>query len=417
MTSFWYFGCRRLPAIIIEPDPGGTQPVLTGTTVSGRRGRGILRIPVSRRIVVHPQEASPVDFAAHRKPEIFAPGTLRARIQATTERALHSGALQPIPTDFLHLDDGGIRFLVRLVRRLAHKPRCPVPESSPKKGTGTTPNRGLACGQVQPVVEPVPVFSGKPSSPSAPASIAKPNPFLPYEPALYVADASPTHVCLLNKFNVVDEHLLIVTREFEEQQTPLTRQDFAALWKCLAEYEGLGFYNSGSVAGASQPHKHLQLVPLPLEPDGPSLPIAPLIDAAEIRSPATRLPSLSFPHAIARLAANPTAVSSQHAADQMWNLYRRLLAAIGVCWPSPGESFAEAYNLLVTRCWMLAVPRVRECFESISCNALTFAGALLVRHEQELELLRRYGPQAVLRHVTGVAPGDMTMGTDVGKLR
>jgi sulfate adenylyltransferase (ADP) / ATP adenylyltransferase len=416
MTSFWYFGCRRLPAIIIEPDPGGTQPVLTGTTVSGRRSRRIIRIRVPRRMVVHPQEASPVDFAAHRKPEIFAPGTLRARIQATTERALHSGALQPIPTDFLHLDDGGIRFLVRLVRRLAHKPRAPTPESSRNKGTDAATNRDLACGHAPSVVESIP-FGDELSVPSVPASIARPNPFLPYEPAMYVADASPTHVCLLNKFNVVDEHLLIVTREFEEQQTPLTQQDFAALGKCLAEYEGLGFYNSGSVAGASQSHKHLQLVPLPLEPDGPSLPIAPLIDAAEIRGPAARLPSLPFPHAIARLAADPTAAGPQHAADQTWNLYRRLLAAIGVRWPAPGESFAEAYNLLVTRRWMLAVPRVRECFESISCNALTFAGALLVRHEQELELLRRHGPQAVLRHVTRAAPGGTTMGTDVGTLR
>ena len=34
------------------------------------------------------------------------------------------------------------------------------------------------------------------------------NPFLPYEEDLYVCDLSPTHVCLLNKFNVVDHHFL-----------------------------------------------------------------------------------------------------------------------------------------------------------------------------------------------------------------
>ena len=32
----------------------------------------------------------------------------------------------------------------------------------------------------------------------------------------------------------------------------------------LAEFDGLGFYNGGETAGASQPHKHLQIVPLPL---------------------------------------------------------------------------------------------------------------------------------------------------------
>lgn len=304
-----------------------------------------------------------MDSADHREPEIFAPGTLRARIRATTARALRSGALQPIPTDYVHLAEDGIRYLVRIVRHLAHKP-----------------------------------VSGESGST---IHTARPNPFLPYEPAMYVADAGPTHVCLLNKFNVVPEHLLIVTREFEDQQTPLTPQDFAALWNCLAEYEGLGFYNGGRVAGASQPHKHLQLVPLPLEPGGPDLPIAPLIDAAEIVGPAARLPSLPFPHAITRLAAELAAAGPQRAAGQIWERYRQLLAAIGVRWPAPGGLFAESYNLLMTRRWMLAVPRGRECFASISCNSLAFAGAWLVRHEQELELLRQHGPRAVLRHVTG----------------
>ena len=44
------------------------------------------------------------------------------------------------------------------------------------------------------------------------------NPFLPYENELFVAEIGDSHVCLLNKFNVVDHHLLIVTREFEDQQ-------------------------------------------------------------------------------------------------------------------------------------------------------------------------------------------------------
>ena len=44
------------------------------------------------------------------------------------------------------------------------------------------------------------------------------NPFLPYDPALLVAPISPTHVALLNRFNVVDDHFLIVTRSFEESR-------------------------------------------------------------------------------------------------------------------------------------------------------------------------------------------------------
>ena len=304
---------------------------------------------------------SRMNLIGQRQAAIFAPGTLWARVQTASQRALDSGALQPIPTDFEYVEDGGIRFLIRILRHLARKPRLEAPDACP--------------------------------------ATARPNPFLPYDPAMYVADASPTHVCLLNKFNVVERHLLIVTQAFEDQETPLTQADFEALWTCLAEAEGLGFYNSGAVAGASQPHKHLQLVPLPLDSDGVSLPIAPLVEAARLVGDVVRLDALPFTHAIAALDAD-TASSPQRAAALTLDVYRRLLQSIGVPWPVAGERFSKPYNLLITRRWILAVPRTHECFESISCNSLAFAGAWLVRDRQQLESLKRAGPRAALRRVT-----------------
>ena len=60
----------------------------------------------------------------------------------------------------------------------------------------------------------------------------------------------------------------------------------------------------------------------------------------------------------------------------------------------------QPYNLLVTRDWMLLVPRSKEHFDTISVNALGFAGSLLVRNETELETVRERGPFEVLRHVS-----------------
>lgn len=58
---------------------------------------------------------------------------------------------------------------------------------------------------------------------------AKPaNPFLPYDEALWVGHLSDTHTLLLNKFNVVQHHLLVVTRQFESQLDWLTEADFEA---------------------------------------------------------------------------------------------------------------------------------------------------------------------------------------------
>jgi ATP adenylyltransferase len=291
----------------------------------------------------------------------FAPETLRDAVRAATDRALAAGALQPIPTGFAFLEEGGVRFLVRVLTNLARKDE----------------ERWVRQKQAA---------AGKPA-----------NPFLPYERDLFVADVAPGHVAILNKFNVVEHHLLIVTRAFEDQRTLLTAGDFAALWSCLLAYEGLGFYNGGVEAGASQPHKHLQLVPLPLAPGGPPVPIEPLLAAAPAgaRGPVA-VPGLPFLHAFARLdgAADPaTGAAAAH------ETYRALLGAVGLA-PAPGDGpqlQAGPYCLLATRGWMLLVPRSREHFGRVSVNSLGFAGALLVRDEEQLAWLREAGPMRALR--------------------
>jgi ATP adenylyltransferase len=209
------------------------------------------------------------------------------------------------------------------------------------------------------------------------------DPFLPYDPDLFVADLSPTHVCLLNRFNVVEHHLLLVTRAFEEQESPLTPADFAALAACLAEIDGLGFYNSGPAAGASQRHKHLQLVSTPMG-DGPErTPIDRALAAPE--------PALPFPHALVRL--DPAAGPPAAAGARLLAAYRELLDAVFPA-RAPGP-----YNLLATRDWMLLVPRTSSHWEGIEVNALGFAGTLLVASAADLERVRRAGPLAILRHV------------------
>jgi ATP adenylyltransferase len=57
------------------------------------------------------------------------------------------------------------------------------------------------------------------------------------------------------------------------------------------------------------------------------------------------------------------------------------------------------YNLLVTREWMLLLPRSKESFRTISVNSLGFAGSLFVRNERELDTLRALGPMTLLREV------------------
>jgi hypothetical protein len=57
----------------------------------------------------------------------------------------------------------------------------------------------------------------------------KANPFLPCEPDLFVQEICGTHNLVLNKFNVVDYHLILATVDFQHQSEPLNAKDFTAL--------------------------------------------------------------------------------------------------------------------------------------------------------------------------------------------
>jgi ATP adenylyltransferase len=289
-------------------------------------------------------------------------GTLHRAIEHRTCQAMAGGVLRPIETKCTFIDDGGVRFVVRSVSNLRRK-------SDDKKARQRHPDL-----------------------PS--------NPFLPYEKPLFVTDISDTHIALLNKFNVIRHHLLIVTRHFEDQETLLTRPDLQALWACLAEFEALGFYNGGTVAGASQRHKHLQMVPLPLAPEGPAVPIEPLIALASVDKTINTLPGLPFMHACSRLDPRLSGRPDEAAAVTLERYYA-LLDAVGITASRSNDHLMQSapYNLLITRSWMLLVPRSEEFFESISINALAFAGSLFVQSEEQMRAVDVVGPIRVLQRV------------------
>ncbi|UIF87583.1 phosphorylase [Cupriavidus sp. UYPR2.512] len=291
------------------------------------------------------------------------PGTLWPAILQRTAHALQSGALCPIETTEAVIEDGGVPFLVRKVSSLARKDKA-----------RTTSSAGS-------------------------------NPFLPCDPELFVADISDTHVALLNKFNVIEHHLLIVTRRFEAQESLLTVADFEALLACMAEFPSLGFYNGGAAAGASQGHKHLQIVPLPFAETGPPLPIDPLLASARIAGAIGAVPGLAFAHAFAPLDlfAGPIEEVARTACER----YRALLDAVGVraVEVEGGLRQSAPYNLLVMPAGLLLVPRSRECVEGISVNALAFAGSLFVRDAAQMRTIEGLGPMRLLRRAAAAAAG------------
>jgi sulfate adenylyltransferase (ADP) / ATP adenylyltransferase len=284
-------------------------------------------------------------------------GALWASVCERTRQTLACGALAPIECEETLIEDTGVRFIVRSVSSLVRK-------AAAKSTRRKTSTKGEHPSRV-----------------------------FPFEPDLFVTELGETHVAVLNKFPVIAHHVLIVTKQYVDQQALLTHSDFEALAYCLGEYEALGFYNGGADAGASQQHKHLQLVPLPLGADA-AVPMEMLFHPSPGTPGVLKVPGLPYQHGLVWLEDKP-------AAGALLDAYNALCTTLeieGV--ERDGVLFQSVpYNLLVTRGWMLLVPRSREHFRGISVNALGFAGSLFVRGEAQLADIQRVGPMRVLAAV------------------
>jgi sulfate adenylyltransferase (ADP) / ATP adenylyltransferase len=285
-------------------------------------------------------------------------GTLWQNIVNHTELAIADGSLHTIDTQAHHMSQNGYDFIVRVAKNIKRK-------KNQKKAQ--------------------PDF----------------NPFLPPEKSLTISDISPTHLSVLNKFNVVNHHLLIITRHFESQERLLTLDDFEALCYCLSEYPALGFYNGGEAAGASQKHKHMQLVPLPLYGASNPYPFSPHLSSNSQSGVIDQLITLPFQHASCRLPKELFNIPMV-AANQCFQLYQEMLRYVNIhsLPDAEGEIQSAPYNLLVTTEWMLLVPRSRECWQGISVNAMGYVGSLFVLDQKDLNKLRTIGPLNLLQAVS-----------------
>ncbi len=288
-------------------------------------------------------------------------------IDRAIDAALACDALQRIRTEQLGLEDGGIRFLVRWISSLARKDEAKI----------------AAAGRRGPDF----------------------NPFLPPEPALTLGPIGKHHLVVLNKYPVIARHLLIVTRAFEDQHAPLTPADFDAMAAVLQALGGIGFYNGGTEAGASQQHKHLQWIPE--TPDGPGLARftaglpgtgaprePPLAPSSQSTFQPLFHPAVPLRHVFIRLG--PTLPNGQR-------LHDAFIAACTKLGIAATANPMRPYNLIIDRDWMLVVPRSCERHLDISINALGFAGSLFVSRPEQIDLIREIGP---LRLLAGVAERD-----------
>jgi ATP adenylyltransferase len=212
------------------------------------------------------------------------------------------------------------------------------------------------------------------------------NPFLPWDQPLEVGRIGESHVLLLNKYPVQACHLLVISRGWQPQSGWLDATDWTSVASVGADTGGLWFFNSGATAGASQPHRHLQL--LPRSQGESSCPLAPLL-RAQLEGASAPWPWLY------RLSPR---LDPCHGLD-LEELYADHCEALGLGRRDTDAAPRHPYNVLFDDHWFLTVRRWREHGAGFSVNALGFAGYLLCTERSDRDWLERHGPWALLASV------------------
>lgn len=100
------------------------------------------------------------------------------------------------------------------------------------------------------------------------------SPFVNPDPEFLIAHVGPSHTLILSKFCVYRPSYILHTNKFVPQREDLDETDIAATWLLLdfLKIPQMVIFNCGVEAGASQGHKHIQLLPQPI---GPGLELYP----------------------------------------------------------------------------------------------------------------------------------------------
>ncbi|PLN82885.1 HIT-like protein [Aspergillus taichungensis] len=271
----------------------------------------------------------------------------------------------------------------------------------------------------------------------------KPDPFHNPSPELLIAqipqaDNNPAHLLVLNKFPVIPNHFILATKAWKPQTDLLEKDDLEAAYACIKAWGPsdnnnssnnpasrprlFAFFNSGDESGASQPHRHLQFLPVEAMSQDSGDDWRPLIDAVAQSppppsgSPYRRLSQLPFAHFALPLSENPSA-DELHATYLA--LYRAALATSSHTQTNPPTTgpAAISYNLAMTESTMMICPRKSESAQIavdtnssneavadagiVALNGTILAGTLMVKAEAEWNELRR-NPESLARVLAAI---------------
>ena len=219
----------------------------------------------------------------------------------------------------------------------------------------------------------------------------KRNPFIPWDKRLEIQPIYDKHVLILNKYPVQLGHMLLITNSWQAQNGWLNIHDFEAIVNVDNDTTGLWFFNSSKKAGASQPHRHFQL--LPRNANDVVCPrykwFCSLLDNNNNNNS-------KISHCISIRTRDKN--NSKNAND-LFNSYLSMVKEMNLGKIEFNEKPIKPYNLLLTPDWIALITRKTDKTSGFSINALGFAGYFLGTKNSNVDKLIKFGPEEILQDV------------------
>ncbi|KAF4342814.1 atp adenylyltransferase [Fusarium beomiforme] len=201
-----------------------------------------------------------------------------------------------------------------------------------------------------------------------------------------MCDVGSTHFLVTNKFCFASPHLMLLTSDgYKRQYEALNKDDLTAAWNLLTTMgeDHVVFFNCGRDGGCSRLHKHMQLIPKPKET------FAGFLDSSAEKGP--NVPFQWFCHRF-----GPAKPSVEDLVE-IYNGLLRKATEVGKGRSEHADSSppgaAVPHNFLLTRKWMIVLPRRRAAVnKEAGANAIGMMGVIAVATQDEIDNWIRIGP-------------------------
>jgi ATP adenylyltransferase len=210
-------------------------------------------------------------------------------------------------------------------------------------------------------------------------------------PHQVIGTINSTHILALNIYPVFrPQYLLLTFDSYRLQTEALDLQDVEASWAFLSAKGGEDYYvmyNCAQEAGCSRNHKHMQILQKP-EFTSPENGFRFFPDIEERKS------TIEIPYVYFLKYFDQKSME----AIEVWDIYQEVLRKCkkALDTKEDDEDTVCPHNMVLTKDWMLMIPRRTGMYKGVMVNAAGMMGMPTVANEELLAIWKKIGPSKAL---------------------